>query len=351
MEADFGHKLIKWYLINKRELPWRNISDPYKIWLSEVILQQTRVEQGLPYYEAFITKYPSVSKLAKASEDQVLKLWQGLGYYSRARNMLKAAQVVESVYKGKFPSDYEKVRQLPGVGDYTAAAVCSFAFNLPYAVVDGNVFRLLARYFGINTPINSAMGKKTFSILAQNLLVNKTPGLYNQAIMEFGSQVCKPHKPYCVDCVLKESCVAFRKNLINKLPVKIKKQKVRVRYFNYFLLENSKGQVYVNRRKAGDIWEGLYEFFLLETPEEMNIKTLRKNKELRKFFDSKTLIQEKEEVFTHQLSHQKIIARFYRVRKAKFSKNEQSIPIKEINKLAWPRLIHRYLESCFLETE
>ena len=258
--VNFTQTLLKWYKINKRDLPFRDTHDAYRIWLSEIIFQQTRISQGLSYYEKFIKRFPTPLALAAAKEDEVLKLWQGLGYYSRARNLHAAAKSMN----GQFPTTYKGVRALKGVGDYTAAAICSMAYNMPYAVVDGNVYRVLARVFGIETPIDSAEGKKEFTALAQKLLDKKQPGDFNQAIMDFGAMVCTPQAPGCLKCPVAASCVARRQNLVDKLPVKAQKTKVSERFFHYIYVEQ--GQfVWLHKRGAGDIWQNLYELPLVET--------------------------------------------------------------------------------------
>lgn len=259
--TNFAQIILTWYASHQRDLPWRNISDPYRIWVSEIILQQTRVVQGYDYYMRFISAFPNVDALAAAAEDEVLKLWQGLGYYSRARNMHAAAkQIVE---QGGFPKDYEGVRSLKGVGDYTAAAICSFAYHLPCAVLDGNVFRVLSRYFGIKTPIDSTTGKKDFARLARELLPEKQTADYNQGIMDFGALQCVPKSPDCIVCPLVESCAAFADSTVDLLPVKQHKTKVTERFFVYLYVSTPEG-IWLHRRKAGDIWQGLYECPLLE---------------------------------------------------------------------------------------
>ncbi|MBE9598783.1 A/G-specific adenine glycosylase [Pedobacter sp. MC2016-24] len=260
----FQSTLINWYLTNKRDLPWRNTTDPYVIWLSEIILQQTRVEQGMPYFNKFLAAFPTIGDFAAATETQVLKLWQGLGYYSRGRNMLFTALQIQDEYEGTFPVKYEDLIRLKGVGEYTAAAISSFSSNESRAVLDGNVFRLLSRYFGIDTPINSTTGKKTFSNLAQSLIVGEQASLYNQAIMEFGALQCKPKSPNCDICPLNSDCYARLNAQVNVLPVKLKTLKKRIRYFNY-LVAMKDDMVLVKRRGPGDIWQELYDFPLIET--------------------------------------------------------------------------------------
>ena len=256
----FSATLLNWYEKNKRTLPWRDISDPYLIWLSEIILQQTRVSQGWDYYLKFSQRFPTPLSLAKASEDEVLKLWQGLGYYSRARNLHAAAKSMN----GKFPTTYEGVRALKGVGDYTAAAICSMAYQMPYAVVDGNVYRVLSRVFGIDTPIDSTEGKKEFTARAQDLLDKKHPGDYNQAIMDFGAMVCTPQSPQCLLCPLAKTCVAYQTGRVDDLPVKAQKTKVTARYFHYIYVAQGP-YTWLHKRGAGDVWQNLYEPPLVET--------------------------------------------------------------------------------------
>ena len=261
---NFQKELIKWYKINKRDLPWRNSTDAYVIWLSEIILQQTRVEQGLPYFNKFLENFPTVETFAAATENQVLKLWQGLGYYSRGRNMLFTAKQVIELYEGTFPLNYNELIKLKGVGEYTAAAISSFANNESKAVVDGNVYRVLSRYFGVEEPINSSIGKKIFAELAQSLIVDQDSALYNQAIMEFGALQCKPKSPLCGNCPLKIDCYALKNNKVHVLPVKLKKVKVRERWFNYFVTVNDTS-ILTKQRKAGDVWQQLFDFPLIET--------------------------------------------------------------------------------------
>ena len=261
----FFEFLIKWNRNeNKREMPWKGEKDPYKIWISEIILQQTRVQQGLAYYNRFIEAWPNVKSLAKAKEQEVYKLWEGLGYYSRCRNLIASARYINDELDGRFPDTYEDILSLKGIGDYTAAAIASFAFNQPYAVVDGNVFRVLARFFGIQTPIDSTEGKKLFRSLANELIDKNNPAEYNQAIMDFGAVVCKPVLPLCSECPLQKKCVASQKNLVSLLPVKEKGIKIRQRFFNYLVVEHG-DKIYIRQRTEKDIWQNLYEFILIET--------------------------------------------------------------------------------------
>ncbi len=338
-------KLISWYKKYKRDLPWRNINDPYKIWLSEIILQQTQVVQGLNYYLKFTETFPTVVDLANAPEDQVMRLWQGLGYYSRARNLHAAAKTIKTNHKGKFPNTYEAIKELKGVGDYTAAAVSSFAFGLPHAVVDGNVYRVLARLFNIDTPINSTKGKKDFQFLADELLNKKQPALHNSAIMEFGALWCKPQNPKCEDCPVQEHCLAFCNNTIPLLPVKDKKIKIKSRYLHYFIF-NYKNSVYIQKRTEKDIWQNLYEFYLIETPEPTIADELLKNKTL------KTLVQDFKVISVipakkHLLSHQHLHATFYEltIKTPIKSKSLLKINRSDLNNFGLPQLINKYLKS------
>ncbi len=338
-------KLIAWYKKNKRDLPWRNITDPYKIWLSEIILQQTQVVQGLNYYIKFTETFPTVVDLANAPEDQVMRFWQGLGYYSRARNLHAAAKTIKLNHKGKFPSTYESIKELKGVGDYTAAAVASFAFSLPYAVVDGNVYRVLSRLFNIDTPINSTQGKNDFQLLANELLNHKQPGLHNSAMMEFGALWCKPQNPKCEDCPLQAQCLAFQNKTVAALPVKDKKIKIKNRYLNYFVF-NYKNNVYIQKRTEKDIWQNLYEFYLIETDVPTDAKFLLKDKKL-KTFTQKLEVLSVTSTKKHVLSHQHLYATFYEINIKEPITSKQLIKIKRENldDFGLPQLINKYLKS------
>lgn len=346
----FSDKIIFWYQQNKRDLPWRNTKNPYHIWLSEIILQQTRVEQGRSYYEKFVSTFPTVLHLAKAPNDKVMKLWQGLGYYSRARNLHSSAQQITTLYKGKFPETFDSILTLKGVGDYTAAAIASFAFDLPHAVVDGNVFRVLARVFGVETPIDSSKGKKEFVELANELLDKKKPAIYNQAIMEFGAMQCKPVNPDCEHCPIQSMCFAFAKKKVGNLPVKEKKTKVRNRYFNYIVLHH-KGKTMIRKRTEKDIWINLYDFPLIETEKELSEQELLKSKEWKSFIGkNKHSITSISQGYKHILSHQKIYARFLEIEcEHAFGKLKAEqftiIDKKNIKKYAVPRLVDIYLSG------
>jgi A/G-specific adenine glycosylase len=258
-ENYFANTLINWYETNKRDLPWRNTTDPYKIWISEIILQQTRVNQGLPYYRKFISNFPKVEDLANASEEKVLKLWQGLGYYSRARNMHQSAKYILNELNGVFPTSYIEIKKLKGVGEYTAAAISSFCFKEKKAVLDGNVYRLLSRFFGIETPIDSNKAKKEFTDLLKHLISSEKPDVFNQSIMEFGALQCTPKKPNCSICTWKNKCVAFATDKTHILPIKSKKIKKRIRYFNYIVYKQQQNY-FIQKRTSKDIWKNMYEF-------------------------------------------------------------------------------------------
>lgn len=347
METWFTKKLSNWYILNKRDLPWRNEQNPYFIWLSEIILQQTQVSQGLSYYYKFINHYPKVKKLADASEDEILKDWQGLGYYSRARNLHCAAKTIVEKHKENFPRSYEDIMQLKGVGEYTAAAIASFAFNLPHAVVDGNVYRVLSRLFGIETPIDSTSGKKQFQKLADELLDKKNPALHNQAIMEFGSQYCKPVNPDCTNCIFNKKCFAFAHNLVSVLPVKEKKTKIKNRYLNYLILLDKNKNIALNKRSKNDIWKGLYEFLLLETEKEVSFNNLQKSKEFKKLVSSNYEVKYVSKSYKHILSHQHLYAKFYIITTSfKHPKNCVTTSLNSLTSYAFPRLIDKFLQDC-----
>ena len=343
----FTNKVISWYRKNKRDLPWRNTNNPYFIWLSEIILQQTRIEQGTPYYLRFIKKFPDVRSLAKADEKEVLKLWQGLGYYSRARNLHAAAKKVISEYKGIFPSAPDIIKELPGVGDYTTAAIGSIAFGLPLAVVDGNVYRLFSRFFGIKTPIDSSAGKKEFSELAGQLILGKNPAEFNQAIMEFGALHCKPADPLCQSCPLQQKCVAYLENKQKEFPVKRKKKKASARYFNYLIIESVDKKICMQQRIRNDIWRNMYEFPLVESQERKNKNTLQKSQEwIDVFGKSRNKIQPVWEL-KHVLSHQTIHASFFKTTGLKPLNLKGYIHVQKekVGKYPVSRLIEKFLST------
>ena len=345
---DFADQIIQWYREHKRELPWRNTHDPYLIWLSEIILQQTRVDQGLSYYMKFASEFPKVNDLASAPEEKVLKLWQGLGYYSRARNLHAAAKHIQQELGGKFPSEYKEILKLKGVGEYTAAAIASFAYGQCHAVVDGNVYRVLSRVFGIDTPIDSTKGKKQFNELANSLIWKKDPGIYNQAVMEFGAMHCKPKNPLCNECPLAPMCVARTKGIADDLPVKNKSIKTRDRHFNYLVLEH-KGSVMLNKRTAKDIWQNLYDFPLIETPKAIKEDELIASKELNELIGQKGfVVKNVSQVYKHILSHQVIYARFWEIslkKNYKLQDNRFAVSEPELEEYAVPRLVETYLRD------
>lgn len=296
--------LISWYRQHKRDLPWRQTTDPYRIWLSEIILQQTRVDQGLPYYLKFESTFPKVCNLAKASEDQVLKIWQGLGYYSRARNLHRTAQIVCRDYKGVFPSDFQSIISLPGIGDYTASAIASFAWNQPHSVVDGNVSRVLSRLFGVKEEVNSPKGKKIFKELAQSILPVKHAGIHNQAIMEFGALQCKPQSPDCSICPFLKLCYAAQNQMVKSLPVKTKNLKVKVRYLHYILITQQE-DLFIRKRDDKGIWKNLYELPFLETEKEISPEKVMRLTEWRKIFgDTDHEVIRTDRKTVHKLTHQ-----------------------------------------------
>jgi len=343
-----AHKLITWYQENKRSLPWRTTKDPYKIWLSEVILQQTRVAQGLHYYHRFVEQYPTIQALAAAKEQDVLRLWQGLGYYTRARNLHKGARKVVDEYKGVFPSSFIELQKIPGIGSYTAAAIASISFGEKIAVVDGNVFRVLARIFGIDEDILSNQGKATFFKLANELISQEEPDTFNQAIMEFGALQCVPKNPACEVCVFKKQCVAFNNDLQAILPVKAKKQKTRKRYFYYFVFSKEK-KILMRQRGEKDIWQGLHDFFSVEHEKPFTLeKLIKENPALRHI--RKSALKNVSTVYKHVLSHQTLFATFFELPwdekiqthglvKYKF------FSFKQIAALPKPVLISRFLKD------
>ena len=342
--------LINWYEENRRDLPWRHNPTPYQVWLSEIILQQTRVNQGWEYYLRFIEKWPTVNDLAKASEEEVLKMWQGLGYYSRARNLHKCARQVMERHKGQFPADFEQLKQLQGIGDYTAAAIASIAFNLPYAVVDGNVYRVLARLFDIDTPININEGQKLFAQLADELLNRERPGLHNQAMMEFGALHCTPKNPNCLLCPLQAQCLAFAHQTVMQRPVKLPKVKITTRYFNYLVLRID-DCVYLHKRSDNDIWKNLYDFPCIESQKAMTVEEVIASKEFIQLIENKLFtIIKISPIFTHKLTHRTLLAQFIEI---KLEKELLLIQTKdlflaretELGSFPIPRLIDLYLNN------
>ena len=345
MNPNFSNTIEKWYQEYKRELPWRESADPYVIWISEIILQQTRVVQGYDYFMRFMKRFPDVATLAQADEDEVMKYWQGLGYYSRARNLHAAAKSMNGV----FPKTYPEVRALKGVGDYTAAAICSFAYNMPYAVVDGNVYRVLSRYLGIDTPIDSTEGKKLFFFFSYELLDKKNPALYNQAIMDFGAIQCSPQSPNCMFCPLASGCSALAGGMVAQLPVKQHKTKTTNRYFNYIYVRMG-AYTLINKRTGNDIWKNLFEFPLIETPEAVSEEEFPALPELRAMFaEGETpIIGLVCRDVKHALSHRVIYANFYMVDLPENSQSftsYQKIKADELEQYAVSRLVHAFIEK------
>lgn len=344
----FSDKVVEWYKINKRDLPWRDIQDPYKVWLSEIILQQTRVNQGMPYYLRFIERFPTVHELAAASEQEVLRMWQGLGYYTRARNLHKCAKVVVSSYNGEFPNNFKTLLKLPGIGEYTAAAIASFSFKEPVAVVDGNVFRVLSRVFGVENEINSPEGKRVFTALANTLISKKFPDFHNQAIMEFGALYCVPKNPDCPTCTFQPHCFAAQHNLQSSLPQKAKSKAARKRYFYYIVIQEGESLL-MRKREQKDIWHGLFDFPLLEKR-----RPLKKEKLLLEISEMIDVNSGRDKVeisrnYKHILTHQIILAKFIFIRRGNFKlrrdKNLKFYTFEKIYDLPKPVLISRFLSD------
>jgi A/G-specific adenine glycosylase len=345
---NFSNVLIRWYLENKRDLPWRNTDKPYAIWLSEIMLQQTRVVQGTPYFLSFTTAFPTVFDLANANEEQVLKLWQGLGYYSRARNLHKTAQFVANELSGKFPDNYNDLLKLKGVGEYTAAAIASFSYNEAVPVVDGNVFRVLSRYFDIETDIAQASAKKEFAALAFELMPKDNPAQFNQAIMEFGALQCVPKSPNCGICVFNASCAALQKKKVDQLPVKSKKLKVRNRFFNYLVVEDEESKTVIQKRTAKGIWHNLYEFPLIESEEEVGFDFIS-NELPNHFFKNNDVISMEEwngKSIIHKLSHQHLHIKFWKIKLK--GTIENGLDFTTMKSFPFPIVIHNFIENDFL---
>lgn len=337
--------LTDWYSNNKRHFPWRNTTNPYYIWLSEIILQQTQVKQGWPYYEAFTTKYPTVFDLANAEESDILKLWQGLGYYSRARNLHVTAKYIVTELNGVFPNNYKELLKLKGIGDYTASAIASICFNENTAVLDGNVYRFLARYYGIDTPINTTTGFKIFKTLAQEILDKKNPAEHNQAIMDFGSRQCSPASPDCTICPFNNKCVAFNKGLVSKLPVKLKAKKPTKKYFNFLVFVSDSGETMLEKREENGIWKNLYQFPLIETLKIQNEKSFQlelKNHAFLEDMDYKLFLFNENDI-VHKLSHQHLHTKFWVLTVAELP--DKGIPMERIRDYAVPVLIENFIEA------
>jgi A/G-specific adenine glycosylase len=349
MKADFTKKLLQWNKKqNTRLMPWKGEKDPYKIWLSEIILQQTRVEQGWAYYEKFVTAFPTVHHLAKAPQQKIFKMWEGLGYYNRCKNLIETAKIISTKYNGKFPSSYDEIINLKGIGPYTAAAIASFAFNLPYAVVDGNVERILARYFGITTPVDTTAGKKFYAGLAASLLNEKQAGTYNQAIMDFGAVICKPKNPLCITCVQRNDCQAYQTNKVAELPVKKKTIQKKIRWLYYFIIEVN-GKTYIRQRKGNDIWQNLYEFVLFETDQPLYQQEIFESVFFKTIFGKQKIgVKSISPIYKQQLTHQTINGQFIHISASKnipVLKEYHLVKNEDINQYPFPKFIAAHLQQ------
>jgi len=342
---NFSKSLIQWYLQNKRDLPWRNTIDPYHIWLSEIMLQQTRVAQGLPYYLRFTDAFPAVFDLAKASEEEVLKLWQGLGYYSRARNLHKTAQQIAFELDGEFPKTYAELLKLKGIGEYTAAAIASFSYNENVPVVDGNVYRVLSRYFDVETDIAASGAKKEFTQLAAELLPKGEANLFNQAIMEFGALQCVPKNPNCTLCIFKHSCAALQKKKVATLPIKSKKIKVKTRFFSYLVFRDEANNTIIEKRTQKGIWHNLYEFPLIETDHEITNFQLEELLQKQPLADNKMLSISRfnSDLIVHKLTHQHLNIHFWEVKLEGLLSG--GTDWESVKKLPFPIVIHNFIEA------
>lgn len=344
----FSQQLINWYRAYKRDLPWRNITDVYLIWLSEIILQQTRVEQGMPYFFRFAEAYPNVKSFAAASEDDILRMWQGLGYYSRGRNMLKTARKVVEDFQGIFPNRYDDLIQLTGIGEYTAAAISSFSANEARAVVDGNVYRFLSRYFGLETPINNGAGKKEFQALADEVLDKKNAAEHNQAMIEFGALQCKPKNPDCEVCPFNGSCIAYQNRKVADLPVKLKKLKIRERFF-YFFIIIKEHKILIKRRSNEDIWAGLHDLPSIEFADRNSLKQLIAHPDFNAWFNKDSVIHSVSDEVKHILTHQRLYARFIHIEnldETSIKKNNWFwIKLEDLDQYGQPKLIFEFLKK------
>lgn len=340
----FRRGLYEWHQDIDRKMPWKDTKDAYKIWISEVILQQTRVAQGIKYYDRFIERFPDVKALAQGPEDDVLALWKGLGYYTRARNLYKAARLIMRDHNGVFPQNHADIIALPGIGPYAAAAIASFAYDQPYAVLDGNVYRVLSRYGGIETPIDTTEGKKTFSSLSQMLLDQQNPSTYNQAIMDFGALICKPSVPRCMDCTLRDSCRGYHDGLVDLLPIKAKKVKVKKRYFHYLTLLTD-GGIHLEKREEKDIWKGLYQLPMIEGEKRLSKKEVEaKTKDRYGSFQKMTKVYSA----TQQLTHRLIYADFYLVEGVKKLDQKKATSFDKVKDLGLPKIIDDYFKDHLL---
>lgn len=348
---DFSKRLIDWYEVHKRDLPWRQTIDPYIVWLSEIILQQTRVDQGLPYFQRFKENHPTVQSLASASNEEVMRLWQGLGYYSRARNLHKAAKTVVEKHGGSFPNTFEDLLSLPGIGPYTASAIASFCYNLPNAVVDGNVIRVISRFYGITEPVDQSDTKKKLDQLAHQLLSKNDPSTHNQAIMEFGALYCKPVAPDCDQCIFKTECVAHRRGVVHEIPFKSGKTKIRNRYFNY-LITTEMGITLLRKRTGKDIWQDLFEPPMIESNASLSAQEIKETTLWKDLFGNKKIdVSSVRDRKPHKLSHQTIHCRIFFLdaildANDLKSKGIVSAQNRELDKYAVPRVIEQLFEEC-----
>ncbi len=352
-QALFTKLLLEWNEGQSRPMPWKGEKNPYLIWLSEIILQQTRVEQGLPYFERFKAAFPQVHDLARAQEDEVMKLWEGLGYYSRARNLHHTAKFISEELKGIFPKEYKNILALKGVGPYTAAAIASFAYNLPHAVVDGNVYRVLSRTFNIADPIDTTKGKARFSALADTLLDKNQAGVYNQAIMDFGATVCLPKNPVCKSCPMQVGCKALKKKTVSQLPVKSKKMIRKKRFFNYVVFKDKKGLTVINKRVEKGIWQNLYDFPLVEADKQINLAELKKKAEWKSWVGKNKIVPTPSKPFKQLLTHQEIVAVFWEIEVPSINRlpihqNFALVEWNELSAFAFPKIIDTYLKDTSL---
>lgn len=345
----FNKRLINWFKGNKRDLPWRKTRDPFKIWLSEVILQQTRVDQGMQYYFDFVNRFEDVHQLADADEREIIKLWQGLGYYSRARNLHAAAQYVSRDLKGKFPDTYNDLLKMKGVGKYTAAAVASIAYGEVVPVVDGNVYRVLSRYLGIDTPINKPQAHKEFTHAATELMAGSNPSDFNQALMEFGALHCTPQNPDCKNCPFQDECYAFNKGEVKKYPIKTSKTKVKTVYFEYLILLDNEDNLFIKKREHEGIWKNMYDFPLIESEKKLDAEKLFEHRYMKTLLKEKKLnrYEEPQTTYKHILSHRKIFARFHQFYfEGKWDKPEWvKVSKQQVSDFPLPRLIDKYVHD------
>lgn len=352
-----GKKLLEWYGKNKRKLPWRTTKDPYTIWISEIMLQQTRVDQGMDYFLRFIKRFPDVQALAKAEEEEVLKYWQGLGYYSRARNLHFSACYIVNELNGIFPRTYDEILKLKGVGPYTAAAIASIAYNLPHPVIDGNVFRIISRIFGIEDPINSTEGLKKISAKVNAIFISEESGDFNQAMMEFGALFCTPKNPQCDQCTIRSSCIAFKKGKVNELPKKLKTQAPKDLFIHYFVFFNKKeNMVYIRKRANTGIWKNLYDFPSIDSEKNISENDILNDKEFKSLIDHQKISLKNPVLLKHQLSHKNIFAHFYLIPLSKKlhtdkHKNIRDVKLENLHKYPVSRLIDSYLSEHFEYTK